>query len=73
MCLAVALLLLVMPVGGWALGYSRAGPYGGWAGALAGLAAALILAGAPLALIVAAQRKKLARERAQHPEHRLGD
>jgi len=71
MCAVVVLALILLPAAGGALGYARDGAMGGWLGGLGGLAAALVLGGAPLALLFNGERKKLARERAERPEDRM--
>jgi hypothetical protein len=61
MCLAVVLALILLPLGGFAIGAGH-GPSGGLIGAGIGLVLALLLAGVPSALFLKAEKTKYDRE-----------
>ncbi len=61
MCLAVVLALILLPLGGYALGAGH-GANGGLIGAAIGLALAVVLAGAPAVLFLKAEKTKYDRE-----------
>jgi hypothetical protein len=62
MCIAVVLALILLPLGGAMFGYGHGGMAGAWIGAGAGVVLALVLAGAPTAIFLAAEKKKYDRE-----------
>ncbi|THD57480.1 hypothetical protein [Phenylobacterium sp.] len=68
MCLAAILALVLLPLGGWAIGYSQGGAMAGGIGAGVGLAAAAILAGVPTAIFFGAEKKKYDRESEEEDE-----
>ena len=61
MCFAVILALILLPLGGFAIGMGH-GANGGWIGAVIGLVLAVVLAGAPAALFLKAEKAKYDRE-----------
>jgi hypothetical protein len=63
MCLALILLVILLPPGGAMIGYTAHGQTGAWIGALVGLAAALLFGGVPTGLYLAAEKKVYDRER----------
>jgi hypothetical protein len=68
MCAVVVLALILLPALGAGIGYWLHGASGAWFGGFLGLVAALVAGGGPVALLLDASRKRLARERAAHPE-----
>jgi hypothetical protein len=62
MCLALVLVVILLPPGGAMIGYMAHGQTGAWIGALVGLAAALLFAGVPTGVYLAAEKKAYDRE-----------
>jgi uncharacterized membrane protein YczE len=61
MCLAIVIALILLPLGGFAIGMNH-GPNGGWIGAAIGFALAVVLAGWPTAIYLKAEKTKYDRE-----------
>lgn len=62
MCLALALALIFLPLGGGVVGFSMGGQTGAWIGAGIGLLLALLLGGVPTAAYLVAEKKKYDRD-----------
>lgn len=54
--------LILLPLGGWAIGHAHYGVTGGWIGAAVGLVLAIVLAGAPTAAFLRIEKKKYDRK-----------
>jgi hypothetical protein len=72
MC-GIVLAVFLLPLLGAVAGYALFGAAGAWIGGLAGLGLAIFLGVAPLAMLANAERRKLARERIEHPEDAMND
>jgi hypothetical protein len=72
MC-GIVIALFLLPLLGGVIGYAHFGMVGGWVGGLGGLVLAIALGVAPLAILANAERRKLARERIEHPEDGMSD
>jgi hypothetical protein len=62
LCVAVVLVLILLPLGGALLGHGLGGASGAGIGAVAGLLLALLLGGAPTLLFLGAEKRKYDRE-----------
>jgi len=61
MCVVVVLAIFLLPPLGWIVGASHGGAAMGWIGAGVGLAAAVLLVGAPTAVFLGIEKKKFDR------------
>ena len=58
MCVVIVLAIFFLPPLGWVLGTAYGGATMGWVGAAMGLAAAVLLVGAPTAVFLRIEKKK---------------
>jgi len=62
MCVVVILAIFLLPVFGWFVGVTHGGATLGWLGAAVGLAAAILLVGAPTAIFLGIEKKNYDRQ-----------